>query len=133
MTSRFAPVLLWAAWAASLAWGTWEVHHAFPDFTPSIALYWGVHALATLLVGLLFQRRDDRGAALCLFAAAAGKFLLIDQAGAPTPERVAGFLGVGLLLLLGSAGYIRAASPRRGDAANDEPRKRGNDGAPSAQ
>ena len=67
------------------------------------------------------------------FAAAAGQFLLIDLAGAPTPERVAGFLGVGLLLLLGSAGYIRAASPRRGDAANDEPRKRGNDGAPSAQ
>ena len=33
-----------------------------------------------------------------------------DQAGAPTPERVAGFLGVGLLLLLGSAVYIRSAT-----------------------
>lgn len=106
---RFTPAFLWIAWAASLVWGTWEVNHAYPGFRPSIALYWGVHALATLIVGLLFQRRDVRGAALCLFAAAAGKFLLIDQAGAPTPERVAGFLGVGLLLLLGSAGYIRAA------------------------
>ena len=116
---RFAPALLWAAWAASLVWGTWEVNHAFPDFTPSIALYWGTHALATLVVGLLFNSRYVRGAALCLFGAAAGKFLLIDQAGAPTPERVAGFLGVGLLLLLGSAGYIRAAaSPRRGDASD---------------
>ena len=125
--SRFTSAFLWIAWAASLVWGTWEVNHAYPEFAPSIALYWGVHALATLVVGLLFQRRDVRGAALCLFAAAAGKFLFVDQAGAPTPERVAGFLGVGLLLLLGSAGYIRAASPRRGDAANDEPRKRGND------
>ncbi len=131
--SRFTSTFLWIAWAASLVWGTWEVNHACPEFAPSIALYWGVHALATLIVGLLFQRRDVRGAALCLFAAAAGKFLFVDQAGAPTPERVAGFLGVGLLLLLGSAGYIRAASPRRGDAANDGPRKRGNDGAPSAQ
>ena len=110
---RFAPALLWAAWAASLVWGTWEVNHAFPDFTPSIALYWGIHALATLVVGLLFNSRYVRGAALCLFGAAAGKFLLIDQAGAPTPERVAGFLGVGLLLLLGSAGYIRAAGAAR--------------------
>ena len=124
---RFAPALLWAAWAASLVWGTWEVNHAFPDFTPSIALYWGIHALATLVVGLLFDSRYVRGAALCLFGAAAGKFLLIDQAGAPTPERVAGFLGVGLLLLLGSVGYIRAASPRVATrVTNDEP-LRGND------
>ncbi|MBQ6925230.1 MAG: DUF2339 domain-containing protein [Kiritimatiellae bacterium] len=120
---RFAPALLWIAWVASLAWGTWEVHHAFPDFTPSVALYWGVHALATLVVGLLFANRYVRGAALCLFGAAAGKFLLVDQAGAPTPERVAGFLGVGLLLLLGSAGYIRAAGAAR---MKDEP-LRGND------
>ena len=111
---RFAPALLWIAWAASLVWGTWEVNNAFPDFTPSIALYWGVHALATLVVGLLFGNRYVRGAALCLFGAAAGKFLLVDQAGAPTPERVAGFLGVGLLLLLGSAGYIRAAGGKTG-------------------
>ncbi len=117
---RFAPALLWAAWAASLAWGTWEVRHACPGFATSISLYWGVHALATLIVGLLFGSRHVRGAALCLFAAAAGKFLLIDQAGAPTPERVAGFLGVGLLLLVGSAVYIRAASPRHRDAASDE-------------
>ena len=111
--SRYTPVILWAAWVASLAWATWEVHNAYLDFTPSIVLYWGAHALATLVVGLLFDRRDVRGVALCLFAAAAGKFLIIDQAGAPTTERVAGFLGVGLLLLLGSAGYIRAAGARK--------------------
>ena len=120
---RFAPALLWAAWAASLAWGTWEVRHACPCFAPAIALYWGVHALATLVVGLLFGNRYVRGAALCLFAATSAKFLFADQAGAPTPERVAGFLGVGLLLLLGSAGYIRAAGAAR---MKDEP-LRGND------
>ncbi len=110
---RFIPLLLWIAWAASLAWGTWEVHHGQPDLAPALALYWSVYALATLVVGLLFARRDVRGAALVIFGAAAGKFLFFDQAGAPTPERVAGFLGVGLLLLLGSAGYIRAASFRK--------------------
>ncbi len=101
---------LWAAWAASLVWGSWEVHHGLPAAAPALALFWSVYALATLVIGLRFARRDVRGAALGLFALAAGKFLLVDQAGAATPERVAGFLGVGLLLLLGSAVYIRSAT-----------------------
>ena len=106
----FAPILLWGAWIASLVWGSWEVRHAFPGAAPALALWWSALALATLVAGLRCARRDVRGAALCLFAAAAAKFLLFDQAGAPTPERVAGFLGVGLLLLLGSAVYIRSSA-----------------------
>jgi len=74
-----------------------------------IGICLGMTPLA-LVAGLRHARRDVRGAALCLFAAAAAKFLLFDQAGAPTPERVAGFLGVGLLLLLGSAVYIRSSA-----------------------
>ena len=105
-----APGFLWAAWAASLIWGSWEVHHGLPDAAPALALFWSVYALATLVVGLRFARRDVRAAALSLFGLAAGKFLFVDQAGAPTPERVAGFIGVGLLLLLGSAVYIRSAT-----------------------
>ena len=84
------------------------MHHGFPDAAPALALFWSVYALATLVVGLRFARRDVRAAALSLFGLAAGKFLFVDQAGAPTPERVAGFLGVGLLL--GSAVYIRSAT-----------------------
>ena len=106
----FAPILLWGAWIASLVWGSWEARHAFPGAAPALALWWSALALATLVAGLRHARRDVRGAALCLFAAAAAKFLLFDQAGAPTPERVAGFLGVGLLLLLGSAVYIRSSA-----------------------
>ena len=106
----FAPGFLWFAWAASLAWGSWEVRNGFPDAAPALALFWSVFALATLVAGLRFGRRGVRGAALVLFGFAAAKFLFVDQAGASTPERVAGFLGVGLLLLLGSAGYIRASA-----------------------
>ena len=41
--------------------------------------------------------------------------------GAHTPERVAGFLGVGLLLLLGSAVYIRSsARPGRAESAESD-------------
>ena len=109
-TEWFAPGFLWTAWAASLVWGSWEVHHGLPDAAPALALFWSIYALATLVIGLRFARRDVRGAALCLFGLAAGKFLFVDQAGAPTSERVAGFLGVGLLLLLGSAVYIRASA-----------------------
>ena len=106
----FAPILLWGAWVASLVWGSWEARHAFPGAAPALALWWSALALVTLVAGLRHARRDVRGAALCLFALAAAKFLLFDQAGAPTPERVAGFLGVGLLLLLGSAVYIRSSA-----------------------
>jgi len=106
----FAPMLLWGAWIASLVWGSWEARHAFPGAAPALALWWSALALATLVAGLRHARRDVRGAALFLFALAAAKFLLFDQAGAPTPERVAGFLGVGLLLLLGSAVYIRSSA-----------------------
>ena len=117
----FAPILLWGAWIASLVWGSWEARHAFPGAAPALALWWSALALATLVAGLRHARRDVRGAALCLFAAAAAKFLLFDQAGAPTPERVAGFLGVGLLLLLGSAVYIRSSARNGSGGSGAEP------------
>ena len=72
-----------------------------------------------LATGLQYRRRDVRGVALALFALAAGKFLFVDQAGASTPARVVGFLGVGLLLLIGSAAYIRVSATR--DEKNPPP------------
>ena len=126
----FAPILLWGAWVASLVWGSWEARHAFPGAAPALALWWSALALATLVAGLRHARRDVRGAALFLFALAAAKFLLFDQAGAPTPERVAGFLGVGLLLLLGSAVYIRSSARNGSGGSGAEPPSVGHPPAP---
>jgi len=75
-----------------------------------LTLAWTGLGLAFLVGGLALDWRELRRPALGLLALCVGKALLSDTANLPLPNRVASFVGLGLVLLFGSSLYVRAGS-----------------------
>ena len=77
---------------------------------PLITLWWAACAIALVAAGMLRHRRPLRYAGLWLFGAMTVKVLLVDLAGLDGLERIAAFIGAGVLLLVLSFIYQRASS-----------------------
>lgn len=77
---------------------------------PLITFLWAVSALALIVYGLLRRTRAYRIFGLILFALTILKVLLFDSSELDGLERIAAFIGTGLLLLVLSFVYQKAAS-----------------------
>lgn len=89
---------------------TLELHRsAFAWARPAITLWWAGCAMALAVAGILRRRASLRYLALAVFCAAVVKVYLVDMDALKGLQRVAAFLGVGLLLLALSYLYQRLA------------------------
>jgi len=89
---------------------TLELHRSsFAWARPAITLWWAVCAMALAVAGILRRRAEWRYLALAVFCAAVAKVYLVDLAVLKGLQRVAAFIGVGLLLLALSYLYQRLA------------------------
>ena len=89
---------------------TLELHRsAFAWARPAITLWWAGCAMALAVAGILRRRASLRYLALAVFCAAVAKVYLVDLAALKGLQRVAAFIGVGLLLLALSYLYQRLA------------------------
>ena len=76
---------------------------------PAITLWWAACAMALAVAGILRRRPAHRYLALVVFCAAVIKVYFVDLSVLQGLERVAAFIGVGLLLLVLSYVYQRLA------------------------
>ncbi len=72
-----------------------------------LSVYWSVCALALLLSGLLGRLKPLRKTALALFIVCALKIFLVDLENLGTLPRVAAFLAIGVVMILGAVLYAR--------------------------
>ena len=72
---------------------------------------WALVGVAALVAGLLRDRRELRLGALALLAVTLGKVCLYDLSSLDSMYRVASFIGLGLLLLVGAFAWQRLAAP----------------------
>ncbi len=86
---------------------------------PLITLWWASCAIALVVIGLRRHQPLHRYSGLCLFTLATAKLLLLDLAELDGLERIAAFIGVGVLLLLVSFLYQRAAAALLGASAGE--------------
>ncbi|MFH0878104.1 MAG: DUF2339 domain-containing protein [Lentisphaerota bacterium] len=80
-----------------------------PWGTPLVTLWWAICALALAITGLVRRRAYLRYVALFIFGATLLKVLIIDIEGVKGLQRIAAFMGVGLLLLILSFAYQKVA------------------------
>ena len=89
---------------------------------PALTIFWAVSALALVGAGLYRHRRYLRLAGLALFGIATVKVFIVDLGDLHGLQRVAAFLGAGILLLILSFAYQKVAPLLM--AAGDEAEKR---------
>jgi uncharacterized membrane protein len=74
-----------------------------------VTIWWAVSAITLVLYGLMRRRKKSRYGGLVLFGAMTVKVLLVDLSALSGLERIIAFIGAGVLLLLLSFVYQRAA------------------------
>ncbi|HMO04427.1 MAG TPA: DUF2339 domain-containing protein [Kiritimatiellia bacterium] len=74
-----------------------------------VTIWWAVSAITLVLYGLMRQRKKSRYGGLLLFGAMTVKVLLVDLSALSGLERIIAFIGAGVLLLVLSFVYQRAA------------------------
>ncbi|HMP90927.1 MAG TPA: DUF2339 domain-containing protein [Kiritimatiellia bacterium] len=79
-------------------------HQAF------VTLWWAACAIALAITGLILKQRPNRYAGLWLFGLMTAKVLLVDLAALSGLERIAAFIGAGIILLILSFIYQRASA-----------------------
>lgn len=95
---------------------TLEIHRGHSPWTDSlVTLWWAVCALAMAVTGLVRRRAYLRYFALLVFGATVVKVFLVDLSMLRGLQRVAAFMGVGLLLLVLSYIYQRVAPVLMGE------------------
>lgn len=75
-----------------------------------MTIFWALCALALILYGMKRRIAAHRYLGLTMFALATGKVLLVDSEKLGGLERVAAFIGTGLLLLVLAFLYQRTAA-----------------------
>ncbi len=80
-----------------------------------VTLWWASCAIALVIEGLIRRNRSHRYAGLALFAVTTGKVLLVDLSALDGLERIAAFMSAGVLLLVLSFIYQRAAARLTGE------------------
>ena len=95
---------------------TLEIHRGHSPWTDSlVTIWWAVCALAMAATGLVRRRVYLRYFALLVFGATVAKVFLVDLSMLKGLQRVAAFMGVGLLLLVLSYIYQRIAPVLMGE------------------
>lgn len=77
---------------------------------PAITLFWALTALGLILYGMIRWRAAHRYLGLALFAVTTFKVLVVDASELKGLERIAAFIGTGILLLVLSFAYQKAAA-----------------------
>ena len=102
---------------------SFEIGHAQTPWKNSlITLWWAVAALAVAVAGFIKRRKYLRVLGLAVFAVTVVKVFLVDLHEFSGLQRVAAFMGVGVLLLLLSYIYQRVA-PGLQKQVGDGPRR----------
>jgi uncharacterized membrane protein len=81
----------------------------------TLSLAWGLYGIALVVAGITLRYRPIRYLAILVLAGTAGKVLMVDLSELGGVYRIAGFIGMGVLLLLGSYLYQRFKSVIIGD------------------
>ncbi len=97
---------------ASAIWMmTWEIMRSQTDWASSaITILWAVCALALILFGMKRRIAAHRYFGLILFGIATFKVLIVDSSELKGLERIAAFIGTGILLLALSFAYQKASA-----------------------
>lgn len=97
--------------AAGIALVTSELFRIDSDWSSSaVTIWWALAAICLVLFGLFRNLRRFRYCGLALFALVLFKIFFFDLAGLRDLERIAAFIGAGILLLLLSFAYQRMSS-----------------------
>lgn len=100
-----------AALAAAILTVTAEFYRIDSDWSQTaVTIWWAAAAMALVLFGLLRTTRPHRRAGLALFTLTTAKVLLVDMSELHGLDRITAFLTAGILLLILSFLYQRAAS-----------------------
>ena len=100
---------------------TLEIDRAHSPWTDSlVTIWWAVCALAMAMTGLVRRRAYLRYFALLVFGATVAKVFLIDLSMLRGLQRVAAFMGVGMLLLVLSYIYQRIAPVLMGSGEKED-------------
>ena len=81
----------------------------------TLSLAWGLYGIALVVAGITLRYRPIRYLAILVLAGTAGKVLMVDLSELGGVYRITGFIGMGVLLLLGSYLYQRFKSVIVGD------------------
>ncbi len=89
-----------------------EIHDLMAAFLPvfrngALTVYWSLFALTLLLSGILVRFKPLRATALGLFVVCALKVFFVDLEDAGTLPRIAAFLAIGIVMILGAVLYAR--------------------------
>ena len=105
------------ALAAGILLVTAEIYRMRSGWSqPLVTLWWAGSAISLVGAGLWRRTRAHRYAGLALFTLATGKVLLLDLGELDGLERIAAFMGVGVLLLFLSYIYQRTAARLQAEA-----------------
>lgn len=112
------------ALGAGIALTTLEIHRAENPWAHSlVTLWWAACALTLAVTGLTRRRVYLRYMALAVFGLTALKVVFVDLADLQGLQRVAAFMGLGVLLLILSYAYQRVAPLLMGKAPGDAPKE----------
>ncbi|MHC4219401.1 MAG: DUF2339 domain-containing protein, partial [Planctomycetota bacterium] len=75
----------------------------------ALSIFWGIYALAVIVLGFAHRSAAARWAGLVLLVLTLGKVLTVDMAEVRRIYRVLSFLAVGILLVTTSVGYAKLA------------------------
>jgi hypothetical protein len=107
----YATALQLSSLAAAILVVTTELYRINSDWSQTIVtVWWAACAMGLVLFGLFRNTRPHRRAGLTLFALTTGKVLLIDMSELEGLDRITGFLVAGVLLLILSYLYQKAAT-----------------------
>lgn len=107
----YARLLNLASLAAGIGVTTLEILRKNNDWAgTAVTILWAVCALALILFGMKRRSAAHRYFGLVLFGLAAAKVLLVDSSELRGLERIAAFMGTGILLLALSFAYQKAAA-----------------------
>jgi uncharacterized membrane protein len=84
----------------------------------AVTMWWAGSAIALVVAGLIRNKRAHRYTGLWLFGAVTAKVMLVDLPELEGLERIAAFMGTGILLLVLSFVYQRAAARLAGEQAS---------------
>ncbi|MEM7396407.1 MAG: DUF2339 domain-containing protein, partial [Verrucomicrobiota bacterium] len=87
---------------------------------PSITLWWGVSGSLLVFFGVRLRRRYLRLLALVVFAFTVLKIFIFDLSTLQGLQRIAAFIGIGLLLLIVSFAYQKITPILMGEEKKDE-------------
>lgn len=108
---RFTQILNIMSLAAGIGVVSLEILRKNTDWAnTAITILWAVCALALILFGMKRHNAAHRYFGLVLFALAALKVLLVDSSELKGLERIAAFMGTGILLLALSFAYQKASA-----------------------